>query len=1132
MKMMSTTTPPRHRPPQLPPSSLRNKPSTTRRISNPMAYSTITPSKSRTPPPPPIQTFQSPPNINESNEVALDHHHTDIYEGYLQPSDDTSYNNSNDDLIPLTTVWPSLLSSTFSQEEKDTNNLECNYDINPTILYQNIQSKQWSSVIQRAKTHPNEVSTWVSRTELNSTKLRWRLLPLHAALIFHAPYDVIKCLCDVESTNDKYGYSVTSCDDQGKLPLHLCLRKNNSNTDDTDNSMTNLKKKLKVIELLVNIYPESLSIKDNKGRTPIMLVHKLSEYEQDLYMNLFDNINMKDEDTEESEEKEDMRGIITVQTGDDIPSMSTSQIPWMPRAPPEKQQRQSRMDEELLRKLHRRRNKEDEYEMKKRQGTLEDHEEGMEVVYNVDKMPMKSTLPPPPPPPGPPPPPLAALVHLKKEISEEKEDTTNDVKLLQKFHTQRVKKEDPPVSRDSSIDYTLSATPNNKYKDKITNDNRAQSKSKSFINMSDKMNKDPRISAMRERLRSRIKTESTENSMSIDKKERKKQSTYTESKKQFKDTKQQKPCVKEEDENITVTSSICSSTTGSVVSKNLHPYKSNNNTPDPPFEQEEHDSGVESLSVNNSKQDMNKNDIIRDSNKKLDGYHEDSMKDMLQALTKSFSLNDEYSVDQLSGKSIAKKDTYGETKRLDLYTSNTLITAPTDDMTEEDALRSKCQSDSHSPSEVYTSLVYKVNTKDETTDANQEEADDSLDTPKLLMRLNKLKSKRFFTSPEGTNNITNDLATPNLMMQADKFFSSTPRKDEEEVVENEREKVEEDTSVASSITHTKFDQIMAKYAMESDKEKLASESSKDKPVDNREEILNMKPQFLRSDSNHNEEQSVRSSNPYPARLNKQQASEYNTPSYLTSTDSYQNNIKSISFRKIAPVNSMDSDAVSTLSKNTGITTLGPISIATDDSSVIESYVQSIVEQVLSKEVESAGTMKRELESALRSKMKLGRKVKKLITTRDDQSLELKRAIESKHIQQDKFQREMEIHLTRKASELHEAMKQALNQAEEAKTRALHLAKRDMDNEVSLLRRQIKDLQTQNNEVHIDRALHNALELVETNQQALRYAAEKDVLSTLQMKEEIEQSFISAVGQFEKWTDKQLELMEEKWRSLR
>jgi len=1104
-----------------------------------MAYSTITPSKSRTPPPPPIQTFQSPPNTNESHEVAIDHHYhpTDIYEGYLQPSDDTSYNNnSNDDLIPLTTVWPSLLSSTFSQDDEDTNTtLECNYDINPTILYQNIQSKQWSSIIQRAKTHPNEVSTWVSRTELNSTNLRWKLLPLHAAIIFQAPYDVIKCLCNVESTNDKYGYSVTSCDDQGKLPLHLCLRKNNTPDDD---SMTNFQEKLKVIELLVNIYPESLSIKDNKGRTPIILVHKLSKYEQDLYLNLFDNLNMKDDGMEESAEKEDMRGILSVQTGDDIPSISTSHIPWMPRQVPPQlaKQQQSRMDEELLQKLHQRRNKEAEYdEMENRQGSLEDDEEGMEVVFNVDTIPMKSAvndniLPPPPPPPGPPPPPT--VVHLKKEIPEEKEDTSNDVKLLQKFHTQRVKKEDPPGSRDSSINNTLSATPSSKSK---VNDNRAQSKSKSFINISGKMNKDPRISAMRERLRSRIKTESTQNNMPIDKKEKKK-GTYIESKKQLKDTKKQEPCEKEEDEeNITVTSSICSSTTGSNVTKILPSYKSRINTPDPPVEQEVHvhgstspvsdGSGDESLSLNSSKQEMDK---------KLDGYHEDSMKDMLQALTKSFSLNDEYSVDQLSGKSIANKDIYGETKRLDIYTSNTLITAPTDDMTAEEAvLPNKYQSNSHSPSEVYTSLIYKVNTKDETTDdANQEEADDSLDTPKLLMRLNKLKSKRFFTSPEGTNNIMNDLATPNLMMQADKFFSSTPRKDEEEVVENEREKVEEDTSVALSNTHTKFDQIMAKYAMDSGKEKLASESSKDKPVDNREGILNMKPQFLRSDSKHNEEQSIRSSNPYPARLNKQQASEYNTPSYLTSTDSYQNNIKSISFRKIAPVNSMDSDAVSTLSKNTGITTLGPISIATDDSSVIESYVQSIVEQVLSKEVKSAGTMKRELESALRSKMKLGRKVKKLITTRDDQSLELKRAIESKHIQQDKFQREMEIHLTRKASELHEAMKQALNQAEEAKTRALHLAKRDMDNEVSLLRRQIKDLQTQNNEVHIDRALHNALELVETNQQALRQAAEKDVQSTLQMKEEIEQSFISAVSEFECWTDKQLELMEEKWRSLR
>ena len=65
-----------------------------------------------------------------------------------------------------------------------------------------------------------------------------------------------------------------------------------------------------------------------------------------------------------------------------------------------------------------------------------------------------------------------------------------------------------------------------------------------------------------------------------------------------------------------------------------------------------------------------------------------------------------------------------------------------------------------------------------------------------------------------------------------------------------------------------------------------------------------------------------------------------------------------------------------------------------------------------------------------------------------------------------------------------------------------------------------------NNQNIEKSLHNALELVETNQRALRQAAEKDAQSTLQMKEEIEQSFISAVGEFERWSDKQLQIMEE------
>mmetsp|Transcript_11839 Transcript_11839/g.20582 ORF Transcript_11839/g.20582 Transcript_11839/m.20582 type:complete len:138 (+) Transcript_11839:2-415(+) len=131
---------------------------------------------------------------------------------------------------------------------------------------------------------------------------------------------------------------------------------------------------------------------------------------------------------------------------------------------------------------------------------------------------------------------------------------------------------------------------------------------------------------------------------------------------------------------------------------------------------------------------------------------------------------------------------------------------------------------------------------------------------------------------------------------------------------------------------------------------------------------------------------------------------------------------------------------------------------------------------------------------------------------------------------EKFNREMEIHLTRKASELQSCIEMALNQAEQSKQRALDLAQRDMEREVSLLRSQLETVQA--NGVPIDSALQKALELVETNQRALREAAESDAKKALEMKAEIEQSFVTAVDEFEAWSDKQLRVMEARWESLK
>lgn len=137
--------------------------------------------------------------------------------------------------------------------------LECDYDQNPTILYQAIEAKQWdyatSLFTNRGanKHNENEVdeedasATWVIRKESNG-KLRWRLLPLHAAIIFGTPLKLIELLLA------DYPLAAQCKDDRGMLPLHLAFRKQAS---------------WDVIDELLTTYPMAVFVSDRKGRTPL-----------------------------------------------------------------------------------------------------------------------------------------------------------------------------------------------------------------------------------------------------------------------------------------------------------------------------------------------------------------------------------------------------------------------------------------------------------------------------------------------------------------------------------------------------------------------------------------------------------------------------------------------------------------------------------------------------------------------------------------------------------------------------------------------------------------------------------------------------------------------------------------------
>ena len=139
---------------------------------------------------------------------------------------------------------------------------ECDYDTNPTELYLAVQRKDWDAALERATAYPHEASTWVSRKEQDG-KLRWRLLPLHAAIIFHAPERTVSSLLFA------FTQGAACKDDQGMLPIHLAFR----NGADEE-----------VVHSLLMAYPQSVDVQDRKGRTPMVLAQQSTHANRDKYI--------------------------------------------------------------------------------------------------------------------------------------------------------------------------------------------------------------------------------------------------------------------------------------------------------------------------------------------------------------------------------------------------------------------------------------------------------------------------------------------------------------------------------------------------------------------------------------------------------------------------------------------------------------------------------------------------------------------------------------------------------------------------------------------------------------------------------------------------------------------------------
>ncbi len=147
--------------------------------------------------------------------------------------------------------------------------------VNKTKLFSYIEKKKWDKVLERLQTNPEEASIWVSRSDLATGKLQWRLLPLHSALypVFATDENGMKIrsgirakIYVIEKLLKVYPAAVMARCDRGMTPLHLASR----------NSAPII-----VITKLLQMYPKGLEVEDNKGRTPIQVVNDSNTFGKD-----------------------------------------------------------------------------------------------------------------------------------------------------------------------------------------------------------------------------------------------------------------------------------------------------------------------------------------------------------------------------------------------------------------------------------------------------------------------------------------------------------------------------------------------------------------------------------------------------------------------------------------------------------------------------------------------------------------------------------------------------------------------------------------------------------------------------------------------------------------------------------
>ena len=138
--------------------------------------------------------------------------------------------------------------------------LEVQYNVNPTVLFEYIDRSDWVGATERARAVPVEARTWLINRV--GSRVEWRYLPLHLSLQFNPTYQVIEALLRV------YPDAVRRQDHDERLPLHVYCHANSLPTLDPQDIEG-------IVHLLLKAYPESLHIRDETGLTPLQIIETI-----------------------------------------------------------------------------------------------------------------------------------------------------------------------------------------------------------------------------------------------------------------------------------------------------------------------------------------------------------------------------------------------------------------------------------------------------------------------------------------------------------------------------------------------------------------------------------------------------------------------------------------------------------------------------------------------------------------------------------------------------------------------------------------------------------------------------------------------------------------------------------------